>query len=107
MVAKLNFQLSLLYSSMSHDPSKIILNSLESTVSPRYQLGFFKISAKDTKNTLLILVKQISIIYQSKLLSVYFYLRTLTITTKLCSLGKKKENKQGALSVFSVSTNCF
>ncbi len=29
----------------------------------RYQLGFFKISAKDTKNTLLILVTQISVIH--------------------------------------------
>ncbi len=63
----------------------------------RYQLSFFKISAKDTKNTLLILVTQISVIHQSKLLSVYFYLRTLTITTKLCGFGKKRENKQGAL----------
>ncbi len=72
----------------------------------QYQLSFFKISAKDTKNTMLILVTQISVIHQSKMLSVYFYLCTLTITTKLCAFGKK-ENKQGTLSVFSISANCF
>ncbi len=60
---------------------------------------FFKISAKDTKYNLLILVTQISVIHQSKLLSVYFYLRTLTITTKLCGFEKKqKTNRVRSLS---------
>ncbi len=83
-----------------------MFNSLKSTVSPAIPAQFFKISAKDTKNTLLILVTQIRVIHQSKLLSVYFFLCTLTITTKLCGFEKKKENKQDALSVFSVSASC-
>ncbi len=35
-----------------------------------------------------------------------FFLCTLTNTTKLCGFGKKKENKQDALSVFSISASC-
>ncbi len=76
-----------------------VLLSLWGHLLTGYQLSFFKISAKDTKNTLLILVTQISVIHQSKLLSVYFYLRTLTITTKLCGFGKKnKTNRVRSLS---------
>ncbi len=45
-------------------------------VTPAIPAQFFKISAEDTKNTLLILVTQIRIIHQSKLLSVYFFVYT-------------------------------
>ncbi len=84
-----------------------LFNSLESTVSPAIQLSFFKISAKDTKNTLLILVTQICVIHQSKLLSDYFFVCTLTITTKLCGFGKKKENKRCALCLLRLRELLF
>ncbi len=69
----------------------LIFNSLKSTVSPAIQAQFFKISAKETKNTLLILVTQIRVIHQSKLL---LFLCTLTITTNLCGFEKKKETNR-------------
>ncbi len=63
----------------------------------RYQLVFFKTSAKDIKNTPSILVVQISVIHQLKLWSVYFFCVHSRIQQNFVVLEKKKENKQDAL----------
>ncbi len=80
-----------------------MINSLESTVS-RYQLSFFKISAKDTKNTLLILVTQIRVIHQSKLLSVYFFCVHSRLQQNLVVLEKKRKQTVRSLSSLSPRT---
>ncbi len=72
----------------------------------RYQLVFFKTSAKDIKNTPSILVVQISVIHQLKLWSVYFFCVHSRIQQNFVVLEKKKENKQDALFVFSISASC-
>ncbi len=72
----------------------------------RYQLVFFNTSAKDIKNTPSILVVQISVIHQLKLWSVYFFCVHSQIQQNFVVLGKKKENKQDALFVFSISASC-
>ncbi len=71
-----------------------------------YQLVFFKTSEKDIKNTPSILVVQISVIHQLKLLSVYFFCVHSRIQQNFVVLEKKKENKQDALFVFSISASC-
>ncbi len=65
----------------------------------RYQLVFFKTSAKDIKNTQSILVVQISVIHQLKLWSVYFFCVHSRIQQNFVVLGKKKKtNRMRSLS---------
>ncbi len=65
----------------------------------RYQLVFFKTSAKDIKNTPSILVVQISVIHQLKLWSVYFFCVHSRIQQNFVVLGKKKKtNRMRSLS---------
>ncbi len=65
----------------------------------RYQLVFFKTSAKDIKNTPSILVVQISVIHQLKLWSVYFFCVHSRIQQNFVVLEKKKKtNRMRSLS---------
>ncbi len=68
-----------------------------------YQLSFFKISAKDTKRDFGHTNKCYTSIEAVKCLLVFVYTHT---KNKTC-FWKKKENKQGNVSVFSISANCF
>ncbi len=64
----------------------------------RYQLVFFKTSAKDIKNTPSILVVQISVIHQLKLWSVYFFCVHSRIQQNFVVLEKKQTNRMCSLS---------
>ncbi len=65
----------------------------------RYQLVYFKTSAKDIKNTPSILVVQISVIHQFKLWSVYFFCVHSQIQQNFVVLEKKKKtNRMRSLS---------
>ncbi len=88
------------------DFSFTLFNPKGTAVSPAIPTLFFKTSAKDIKNTPSILVVQISVIHQLKLWSVYFFVYTHEYNKTLWFLEKKKENKQDALFVFSISASC-
>ncbi len=85
----------------------LYINPKGTAVSPAIPTRFFKTSAKDTKNTPSILVIQISVIHQFKLWSVYFFLCTLTITTKLCGFEKKRKQTGCALCLFRLRELLF
>ncbi len=79
--------------------SKVVLTLMGRLYRRRYQLVFFKTSAKDIKNTPSILVVQISVIHQLKLWSVYFFCVHSRIQQNFVVLEKKKKtNRMRSLS---------
>ncbi len=73
----------------------------------RYQLVFFKNSAKDIKNTLSILVVQISVIHQLKLWSVYFFVYTHEYNKTLWFWKKKRKQTGCALCLLHLRELLF
>ncbi len=73
----------------------------------RYQLVFFKTSAKDIKNTPSILVVQISVIHQLKLWSVYFFCVHSRIQQNFVVLEKKRKQTGCALCLLHLRELLF